>query len=97
MGKIYYGNIPYSGGSGDNWEMTTDISNGTITFSGIDDTINSGGCGYEVYIKVTSSSTNKSPYASLTSVSGEGTSSMTLIYETDADNGTNTAKLRRII
>ena len=69
---------------------------GVITFSGIDDTINSGNCGYEVFIEITSASTNKSPYAKLNTISGEGTSSMTLTYDTDADNGTGTARLRRI-
>ena len=77
----------------DDWAATATVaSGGTITFTGVDDTDNNG---YDVYIQVTSSSTNKAPYAKLTTVSGEGTSSMSLTYETDADSGA-TAKLRRI-
>ena len=49
-----------------------------------------------MYFDVTSSSTNKNPYAKLTTVSGEGTANMTLVYDTDADNGTNTAHLYKI-
>lgn len=73
-------------------------NNGTLTFT-VDDAYLASqytGYGFDVYFTVTSSSTNKSPYAKLTGISGEGTSNMTLTYETDADNGTNTAKLRII-
>lgn len=72
-------------------------SSGTISFTGIDDTytLRSYSSGYDVYINVTSSSTTKAPYAKLTTISGEGTSSMSLTYETDADSGA-TAYLRRI-
>lgn len=80
----------------DSFIATANVVSGVITFSGIDDTINSGNCGYEVFIEITSASTNKSPYAKLNTISGEGTSSMTLTYDTDADNGTGTARLRRI-
>lgn len=72
---------------------TASVSAGSVTFTGVDDSVNSGGCGYDVFFDVTSGSTNKSPYAKLTSISGEGTSSCTMTYETDADNGTNTAHL----
>ena len=68
-------------------------SSGFVTFTGVDDSVNSGGCGYDVFFDITSSSTNKSPYAKLTSISGEGTSNCTLTYQTDADDGTNTAHL----
>ena len=76
---------------------TTVSSSGTISFTGIDDTytLRSYSSGYDVYINVTSSSTVKAPYAKLTTISGEGTSSMSLTYETDADSGA-TAYLRRI-
>lgn len=67
-------------------------SSGSVSFT-VDDTAYSGTYGFDVYFDVTSSSTNLSPYAKLTSITGEGTSSMVLTYETDADNGTNTAKL----
>ena len=72
---------------------TASVSSGSVTFTGVDDSVNSGGCGYDVFFDITSGSTNKSPYAKLTSISGEGTSSCSLTYETDADNGTNTAHL----
>lgn len=69
------------------------VSSGSVTFSGIDDSTLGG---YDVYFDVTSSSTNKSPYAKLTAISGEGTASCSLTYETDADNGTNTAHLYKV-
>lgn len=72
---------------------TASVSSGTVTFTGVDDSVNSGGCGYDVFFDVTSNSTNKSPYAKLTSISGEGTNNCTLTYQTDADDGTNTAHL----
>lgn len=72
---------------------TASVSAGSVTFTGVDDSVNSGGCGYDVFFDITSGSTNKAPYAKLTSISGEGTNSCTLTYETDADNGTNTAHL----
>lgn len=77
----------------DDWVATASVSGGTVSFSGIDD---SGNYGYEVYFNITSGSNNKNPTAQLSSISGEGTSSMSLTYTTDADNGTNNAKLRRI-
>ena len=77
----------------DDWAATASVSSGSVTFSGIND---SGNYGYEVYFNITSGSTNKNPTAQLSSISGEGTSSMSLTYTTDADNGTNNAKLRRI-
>ena len=77
----------------DKWHtMTATVSSGQISFSGIDDHANNG---YEVFIEVTSSSTNKNPTATLNTISGEGTYTMSVIYDTDADNGA-TAKLRII-
>ena len=75
------------------WIATASVSSGSVTFSGIDD---SGNYGYEVFFNITSSSTNKNPSAQLSAISGEGTSNMSLTYTTDADNGTNNAKLCRI-
>lgn len=72
---------------------TASVSSGSVTFTGVNDTANGG---YDVYFDVTSSSTNKNPYAKLTAVSGEGTANMTLVYDTDADNGTNTAHLYKV-
>lgn len=77
----------------DSWVATASVSSGSVSFSGIDD---SGNYGYEVFFNITSGSTNKNPTAQLSSISGEGTSSMSLTFTTDADNGTNNAKLRRI-
>lgn len=76
----------------DDWVATATVSSGSVSFSGIDDSDN---CGYEVFVQITSSSTNKNPSAQLSTISGEGTSSMSLTYTTDADNGA-TVKLRRI-
>lgn len=70
---------------------TASVSSGSVTFTGVDDT--GGTKGYDVFFDITSGSTNKAPYAKLTSISGEGTSNCSLTYETDADNGTNTAHL----
>ena len=80
---------------GDAWDVTATVASGTpntITFQHIDDLSRYG---YEVYIYVTSSSTNKSPYTKLKTIVDEETNDMTLIYETDADAGA-TAKLRAI-
>ena len=77
----------------DDWVATASVSSGSVSFSGIGD---SGNYGYEVFFNITSGSTNKNPTAQLSSISGEGTSSMSLTFTTDADNGTNNAKLRRI-
>ena len=77
----------------DDWVKTASVSSGSVTFSGINDT---GNYGYEVFFNITNSSTNKNPTAQLSTISGEGTSSMSLTFTTDADNGTNNAKLRRI-
>lgn len=76
----------------DDWAGTATVTSGAISFSSVDDSNNNG---YEVFIQVTSSSTNKNPSAQLSTISGEGTSSMSVTYTTDADNGA-TAKLRRI-
>ena len=78
----------------DKWHtISATVSSGQISFSGIDDS--AGTNGYEVFIDVTSSSTNKNPTVTLNSISGEGTYTMSLTYDTDADNGA-TAKLRII-
>lgn len=76
----------------DDWVATGTVSSGSVSFSGIDDT---GDYGYEVFCTITASSTNKNPSAQISSISGTGTSSMSVTYTTDADNGA-TCKLRRI-
>ena len=80
----------------DEYVADANVNAGSITFTGIDDTVNSGACGYKVYFDITSNSVNLNPTAELTTISGEGTNNMTLVYSTDADNGTNTAHLRQI-
>lgn len=76
----------------DDWVATSTVSSGAVSFSGIDD---SGNYGYKPFAEVTASSTNKNPSAQISTLSGTGTSSMSVTYTTDADNGT-TVKLRRI-
>jgi len=94
----------YSGLSGkadtsdlDEYIATATVSSGSVTFTGIDDTPNALNMtqGYEPKVWIDSNSINLSPYAKLTSASGFGTNNLTLIYETDADNGA-TIKLRVI-
>lgn len=76
----------------DEWHGTTGtVSSGSVTFSGIDDS--AGTNGYELFVSVTSSSTNKNPSSEISSISGEGTSSMSITFTTDADNGAS-CKLR---
>ena len=78
----------------DEWFGTTGtVSSGSVTFSGIDDS--AGTNGYELFVNVTSSSTNKNPSSEISSISGEGTASMTIVFSTDADNGAS-CKLRII-
>ena len=70
----------------DEWFGTTaTVSSGSVTFTGIDDS--SGTRGYKPWVVITSASTNKNPTAELSTMSGEGTSNMSLTYTTDADNG----------
>lgn len=91
--KITVNNVTYD--VADDWVKTVSVASGTpntISFVGINDL---DSYGYDVYIDVTSSSTVKAPYAKLVNTSGNGTSFMTMIFETDADVG-STAKLRRI-
>ena len=76
----------------DTWSSTATVSSGAVSFSGINDTNNNA---YDLYINVTSSSTNKNPTSTISSISGTGTSSMSISFTTDADNGA-TAKLRII-
>lgn len=77
----------------DEWHSSTaTVSSGTVSFSGVDDSDNNA---YELFVTVTSSSTNKNPSAQISSLSGEGTSSMSISFTTDADNGA-TCKLRII-
>ena len=77
----------------DEWgAASTTVSSGTFSFSGLDDT---HGYAFKPYINVDGNSTNKNPTAQIASISGAGTSSMTISYTTDADNGA-TVKIRII-
>ena len=71
---------------------TTTVSSGQFTFSGLDDT---KGYGFEPYIQVDGNSTNKNPSATINTITGAGTASMSILYDTDADNGAS-VKLRII-
>lgn len=74
----------------DTWTATATVSSGTVSFSGINDTNNNG---YKPFCLITSSSTNKNPSFQISSISGEGTASMSVSFTTDADNGAS-VKLR---
>ena len=68
----------------DDWTEYQTVSSGAVSFSGLDDT---QGYGYEPYVEVTDSSTNKNPSMEISSMSGSGTSSMSISFTTDADEG----------
>lgn len=68
----------------DVWTPSTTVSSGAFTFSGLDDT---QGWGYKPFVNVTDASTNKNPTASISSMSGSGTASMSVSYTTTADEG----------
>jgi len=81
-------NVPWAS---DEWyDTTATVSSGGFTFTGLDDT---QGWGFEPFVQVDGNSTNKNPTAELSTITGAGTSSMSLTYTTDADNGA-TVKLR---
>ena len=70
----------------DTWTSPQTVTNGIVTFTGLDDT---QGWGYRPFAVITSLSTNLNPSAELTAISGDGTASMSLTYETDADEGSD--------
>lgn len=79
--------------SQDTWFGTTGtVSSGAVSFSGVNDTDNNA---YELFVQVTDSSTNKNPSAQIDTITGARTSSMSISFTTDADNGA-TCKLRII-
>ena len=71
------------------WVASATVSSGTITFSNVYD----NGDAFEVYINITSSSTNKTPYAKLNTISGNY-NARTFEYKTDADSGATAYLLR---
>lgn len=80
----------------DNWVTTTGtdgvVNNGSVTFSGIDDTVEYG---YEPFPKFTSLTSELNPTFEISNVTGLGTSSMSVTFSTNFDNG-GIVKLRRI-
>ena len=66
------------------WTDESQVSNGSISFSGIDDT---DGNAYDLYIYVDSTSTEKNPSSEIESISGTGTNNMNITFSTTADNG----------
>jgi hypothetical protein len=75
----------------DQWKVTTaTVTNGQFTFTGLDDT---QGYAYHPYVEITDSSTELNPYAKISTLTGAGTSNMSITYDTNADNG-STVKLR---
>lgn len=77
----------------DSWVAdTATVSSDSFTFTGLDDT---QGWGYEPFVEVTGSSTEKNPYATIDTITGSGTANMSITYSTNADAGA-TVKLRII-
>lgn len=77
----------------DSWTSASVVaSDGTVTFSGLDDT---QGWGFEPFIYVDGNSVELNPTAQIQTLSGAGTANMSIIYETTADQGAS-VKLRII-
>lgn len=74
----------------DTFTAAQTISSDTFTFTGLDDT---HGWGYTPYFSVDGNSTNMNPTAQITQITGAGTASMSITYQTDADVGSS-VKLR---
>ena len=70
--------------SKDKWSAEATVSNGSVTFSGLDDT---QGWAYDPYGWIDGNSVELNPSFTLTTISGAGTSNMTLIFSTNADSG----------
>ena len=70
----------------DEWTSAEQVANGQVTFTGLDDT---KGWAYIPTFWVDDNSTNKNPKATINTVSGAGTSSMSVTYDTDADSGSD--------
>jgi hypothetical protein len=77
----------------DDWVATGSVQSGSVTFNNIDDTNNYG---YKPYFSVDDNSTELNPTYELTTLIGAGTSSMSVTYTTNTDDGINNCKLRRI-
>lgn len=70
----------------DTFHASAVVSNGGITFTGLNNV--SPSYGYQVFFNITASTTYKNPYAVLNAISGEGTANMSMNFLTDAPNGT---------
>lgn len=87
------GNTYQTKTASDSWVAdTATVSSDSFTFTGLDDT---QGWGYEPFVEVTGSSTEKNPYATIDTITGSGTANMSITYSTNADAGA-TVKLRII-
>lgn len=87
------GNTYQTKTASDSWVAdTATVSSDSFTFTGLDDT---QGWGYDPYVVVTDSSTEKNPYATIDTITGSGTANMSIVYSTNADAGA-TVKLRII-
>ena len=76
----------------DDWVATASVSSGAFSVT-VDDT---QGYAYKPYFVIDGNSTNLNPSYEISSITGAGTASCTIAYTTDADNGTNNVKIRRI-
>lgn len=66
----------------DSWSAASQVANGSVSFSGIDDSVSHG---YSVFFDLTSANDY---YANLTAVSDPNTDHMSVTYKTNAPNGT---------
>lgn len=76
----------------DAWTSEEEVTDGYVMFNYLEDT---KGWGYEPYFNITSNSVNKNPSATIQTINYSGTHNMSILYETDADDGTY-VKLRII-
>ena len=85
--KITVDSVVYA--VGDDWEATTQVSNGSFSFSGLDALE-----AYKPFCDVDANSTNLNPTAQISSITGTSPN-LTVTWTTDADEGA-TVKLRII-
>lgn len=68
----------------DGWTSPQTESSGQVTFTGLDDT---QGWGYYPWFYVDGATTNKNPSATINTITGAGTSNMTVVYDVVCDAG----------
>lgn len=88
--KTYFDTLYLSLSNKDSWTTASTVSNGSVSFSGLDDT---QGWGYVPHFYIDDNSTNLNPTCEVNTISGSGTASMSITYTTDADTGVS-CKLR---